>query len=1150
MNKIFGLTKKGGKHWFASDAYADKEIEALVDPEGGSGVALPTAIPSPFARIDLVKTAFKNISKSPALCSYQKNNAVVASREDEKLVSDALDVFEILFNMDSLKEHLRILVWNREQELALLKQGLPEHKRLAETLELYLMQDARPYNFGRAKNLYLVEYDHRIIGCTSPATMCLASGNDLSHARIQLVGSDISFDEQYTPLYKRDEHFQCYVHAMFIAHTELQTGMRAFADYLGKSLDILREQRPALYDRIKRLQPGDLSRYTELDTGISGRTVEVLDGVTLRKRRREDMVAAVSNSDFVIDSVKYTGEQKPLVLQNFLTRTGFRYAADMWDSKTAVPYFDPEPDLSRRRLPGLTVQYPYLTVSDLLETQLVRLIYPIQKEKYFDGNLAYETKDEGKSYLLPLKPAFFDYFDAADLLTNLPGKPSISLTQGTAGSVKAILKLPVRKSGEYIAFERIYYAAADGSVLQVDPLQKKGAIVEHQIGLTIFPFIRIADPGIKPYYRAQFIDRDSYGQQKGARFEVRFFRDRPNEAVAEEALKYRRLKATEIATSEYHVLHENFDHIRIRNLVPGGASAVIIPRWPLYQPGNEAYRFAVDFGTTNTHIEYRNSTEGPKAFDIKRSEIQIGTLFHPDKLDGIQRLSADDIYTLIDYEFVPKLIGNGEDYQFPHRTVLAESHSLNIGASPTYALADFNIPFTYERKEDIDRVQPNLKWAKNETGNERRVNAYFETLILLMRNKVLFGGGNLAETRLTWFYPSSMKMGRKGQLEQAWTQLYQQYFNSSRLPVGITESLAPFYYFKGTNKIQGGAYKPVISIDIGGGTTDVVAFKSNLPLLMTSFKFAANNLFGDGFSELGAASSNGLIGKYLPYYKQLLERNSAPTLAKVLAAIQGKNRSEDINAFFFSIEHNRSLNGGRQFSYNSLLARDEDIKIVFLYFYAAIIYHVARLMKVKGIGLPKHLIFSGTGSKVLSIITADWQMLTGLSAAIFERVYGTAFDIDGMTMATEKDKPKEVTCKGGLMWDEQDLTMDIRSIKYTLTCLEDQGIDKLTYNELNDPVKAAVATEVEAFNRFFLELDKGFSFADNFNVAPAAFELFKKEMVKHLRDYLENGLSFNRKMDESSDGDKELEETLFFYPLAGSVNNLVSQLAQLSPIIS
>ena len=85
---------------------------------------------------------------------------------------------------------------------------------------------------------------------------------------------------------------------------------------------------------------------------------------------------------------------------------------------------------------------------------------------------------------------------------------------------------------------------------------------------------------------------------------------------------------------------------------------------------------------------------------------------------------------------------------------------------------------------------------------------------MLLRNKVLFNRGNLSQTKLVWFYPSSMKPARKSQLESTWNELFNLYFNPIQQAVGITESLAPFYYFKGTNKLQGGSFKPVVSIDI------------------------------------------------------------------------------------------------------------------------------------------------------------------------------------------------------------------------------------------------------------------------------------------------------------------------------------------------
>src|ERR1700742_1199122 len=131
-SKNFGLSKKGGKDWFNSDAYSDKEIEALRDPEGGIEVSLPTAIPSPFARIDLVKTAFRNIVKTSQLKAESRQGLVLAGKDDEKLVSDCFDLAEMLFNYNSIRDRLNIIVWDKVTELANLKASSPKHKRFAE----------------------------------------------------------------------------------------------------------------------------------------------------------------------------------------------------------------------------------------------------------------------------------------------------------------------------------------------------------------------------------------------------------------------------------------------------------------------------------------------------------------------------------------------------------------------------------------------------------------------------------------------------------------------------------------------------------------------------------------------------------------------------------------------------------------------------------------------------------------------------------------------------------------------------------------------------------------------------------------------------------------------------------------------------------
>ena len=929
MSKLFGYTNKGGQNWFKSDAYSDKEIESIKDPEGGSEVSLPTAIPSPFARMDLVKTAFNNITKTPNLRSYSKDGKVIAGENDDKLVSDTLDLAEILFNYDTIKDKIKIIIWDRDRELQILKNSTNiGHKHLADTLELYLDQDQTSYNFDLLKRLYLIEYNHKIIGGTSPATLFFPTANDLSHAQINLTKNDVTFDNDYTPLYERDVDFQKYIYLLFKANPILSQRLNVINEYLEKSLLILDRVNNILYQEIKNLNEADFyTNYSELDTGVIGSVIEVIN-IPFRKRKKEDIIHAVQTSDFIIESQKFKGILKPLVLQNNFNKS-LRYVNDSWDIGINVPYLEVESNFEKRILPGKNIEYPYLTVSDFLEPFLIRLVYPINNDKYFDGNITIDNGDDSSGYLLPLKQQFFEYFDSEDLIDSKARNPKIEMVQGAAGSVRVILRVPITKEGEYITFERIYYQVSDSP----DESINKGVIVEHQFGMTLFPFIKNTKSNLEAFYRIQLIDRDVTGEHKNSDFDLKFFSNDSNQSLVVRAEKTRSVKkidSVDTATSKYYVLEKEFDYIQFKNSAITGASGILIPKWNESTEGNEVFSFSIDFGTTNTHIEYKVGNNGnPKPFDITSDDLQIATLFHPTKTtEDFGGSGAIAIRELIDHEFIPSLIGNDSEYKFPHRTVLAESHNLNIEME-TFSLADFNIPFIYERKAEKDKIQSNLKWAKKEKGNEKRITAYFEKIIMLLRNKVLLNKGNLAQTKLVWFYPSSMKPARKSQLEQSWNELFYKYFKPNQSAIGVPESLAPYYYFKGINKLQG-SYKPVVSIDIGGGTTDVVIFKSNKPLKLSSFKFAANSIFGDGFSEFGAATSNGIISKYYPYYENLLGINKLYDLSKVLSSIKDKNRTEDINAFFFSIENNPKIRDKKLFSYNSLLANDEDLKIIFL----------------------------------------------------------------------------------------------------------------------------------------------------------------------------------------------------------------------------
>lgn len=93
MSKVFRLYKEGNNaytNWNETPGfpYNSTARDSIWDPDGASAKNEITSIPSPFARIDLVKTAFKEVCNSGNL----KGETIF-----HKMVSDTLDVGEIFF---------------------------------------------------------------------------------------------------------------------------------------------------------------------------------------------------------------------------------------------------------------------------------------------------------------------------------------------------------------------------------------------------------------------------------------------------------------------------------------------------------------------------------------------------------------------------------------------------------------------------------------------------------------------------------------------------------------------------------------------------------------------------------------------------------------------------------------------------------------------------------------------------------------------------------------------------------------------------------------------------------------------------------------------------------------------------------------------
>lgn len=1159
MSKILSYNNKStGEGWFPlSNQYSADEVGMISDPNAGLSQQPRTAIPSPFAQMDLVKNAFKRLAA---------NSRLQGELMDEKLVANALDVAQLFFNLGELRNTLKVVVWNRQIELPKLLAS-PQHTLLGETLSMFLEQDKEAFNFGQLDKLYFLVCGNKVVGGTSPISLFMASPNAKEHQFNLPVEQNVNVFSLWRPLYARDEKFIRYFYALFTAFPQLKRLCGEVNDYLIANFKLLDTSlRTTILSDIGNPEALDLADaerakgYLEANFTMIDEGVQVL-GVPLYCAKKEDIEKAILASDFMMLPSRQQEDKVPLVLQNKLNTfqsDPFRYITANWDDATVIRSSDYALPIDKRTLPATTHQYPWVTVDDFLQPNLVKLDYTQNRDCFFDGNLSVTSMEtDDCDFLLPIKPLYFKYFDVKDLWGTISGKPCFELIHNRSGqveTVKAVLRIPVRKTGAYITLERIYETARQ-TEFAYDEKNDRGFFVTVPFAVSIFPFVRTQ--GLLRY-SVQLIDR-ALGLLDNYSLSVDFCCNGGSSPLGNEDVvkRERSLKSEKRVGSVYYSVARNFDFMQINLSDERGnrvAQGVVCPRWHNDVPGHDAFTFAVDFGTTNTHVECMKGENMPEPLKITSTACErlVATLYNGDNLlyDAIMK-----------QEFLPKLIG--DIYGFPQRTVLSECERLDAeNVDDILAPGDANIPFVYE-KESIgygNRIVANLKWS-TEVATGKRVRAYLRELARLMATKVLIEKGDLTKTRLVWFYPLAMKVGNIRKLGEMWAQTFAEVFgvpvNEGNNLIQMPESVAPYYFYKGSGSFRGAA-STVAGIDIGGGSSDVVVFGSNAtqPTLLTSFRFAANVLFGDGFSEVPHGDTNPMLVKYMDYFKRLFDANDDKygELHGILDDIAAKRKSEEMNAFLFSVVNNKVVGGNDVFSYNKRLNEDGTRKIIFLYFYAALIYYVAKTMRWCNVDKPRSVMFSGTGSKVLDIV-GNQRELDLFTRIIFEKVYGERYDADGFSVVMERREPKQITCRGALMQVRDqagcrqvtELNELMDDFDSTL-CQNYSLLDKetLCYGDMdNAAIRAAIVNEVKAFNDFFCMLCDEIRVTDRFLVDTRALATFKEVVNKDLEHHLINGWNFVNKNQTDKNANDPIEDTLFFYPIIGSIrDNLIEHLKE------
>ena len=1115
MSHIFRINAGGPTiytDWNASNTfpYNAATRDKIQDPEGANAEKEITSIPTPFARMDLAKTAFEEVVRS----NDHDGNSIY-----HKMVSDALDVGEIFFNIDKLSDKVEIIRWGKEDIETLTNGNVCEgHNVIADTLKKFLKADSGQFHFDRMSDIFLLNYTKgryplNIIGATSPITLFFSTANKIDYINDINFGTDKPFDNCYQPLYKRNFEYIKSLWVMRISIPNFAVDFRVINQYLDQTYSRLNQDQRNI---LNNLTVNNLGDYGQITIPGTAHIVNVI-GYSISK---DISLPPIGNSAFRIrPSIAQEEEILPLVLpvEPGSRYSGLQYVTDNWGSSNRAPYKAENQDLKLRRLPNEGSKLPYLTISDFLEDYIILSNRRPNKDYFFNGN--FKTDKERLSVLLPLKPLFFKYFTTDVLINGFDNGTikMIEINEVAGESLQVTLRIPIVGSAivRYIEYNRTYYK---DRVAEIAENCNDGGIKEVRFNSFIMPHILFSN-----IHDAQYRVGSLYANG-GVEPELEFYSsDVRLQNVKKECRNINGIYNR--TTNVYSIESQQFDYIRVSaNLGTEYARGVFVPKFQKSQPISQ-FKFAIDLGTSNTHIEYSIVGHGniqSKAFDVKNDK----------QLQGLYLYEETDDADVLLKDIMPDVIGDG-DFNFPTRTVLtcAKTIDWNVVNNP---MSMTNIGLIYGKRNQLpyNNDVTDIKWG----GNTDYIKAYINNLMIMLRNKVVINNGDLATTEISWFFPTSMPPIIRGALTKAYDDSYQKYFNPNGNTNRISESIAPIrYYFN-----HYGNATRMVNVDIGGGTTDISYAENGNVLFTTSFRFATNVLFEDSYAP--AARHNGIIDTFKEEIRQtLLSNQNFVELKEVFESIDNTGKPANLAAFLFGLKDISLVNGvnSSKIDFNSILQNDNRFKVVFLIFYAAIIYQIAQIIKTKGIAEPRHISFSGNGSKIITIITQDIQgkesILSGLTKAIFEAVLKRKYNGDLEILGLDKaNNPKEATCKGAMLGGTGPNSCEnlILSGFGDSFCTEEYCYS----NAIKDKA-LAIENVNNFFKLLFEDVNSRFRFRDYLGIETLSLENAKKICINNndSATYFDKGLAIQKGQEPDTE---PLAETTFFYPIKGIINEL------------
>lgn len=1087
---------------------------------------LGTSIPTPFARLHLFDSAFKEVV----------DNKITSSDNNYfKLVSLALDMLEFLYlNGDS--ENLKVEKWDVDNQVAILKDsGNVKLEKFGQAIERAWQ------NGGYAGNdIYMFKYGNEYIGGTSPLSLIFTNPN-LHTTFPGLSNGHQLFDSSTARgLLDREVEFRVYLYKLYLANTGVfGSNLR---QYITDTMAIDMGENQSINNVINAftaLPSAGMIGAMKHPTDGSQSLTTMKDGridltITLQNGNLTLLVKDLSNVTFKTDyRLKPTCDHYKTYTRNGATFTmdtplalnnqgiGVNYVnTSRWISGS-LPLSDRNVPVSDRKLPHTEIMHPYLMASDFLADKLVQVGYNIQKGKFHTG------LEQNTSFLVPLKREFFKYFKPEDI----EGMLSIEEQKDHLGRVTEVhvtLMLPL-EGDRKIPFEKVYS-------------EEKGDIVRafegtDSFNIGIFPFFietnatnhhfKIMGVHTTSQFRLSFLDSSKPSEE---------FQLKDREGVGEYEVNERtRKNEHETYSSKHYDITKVFDIIEVEVTASGRTgTGIILPAMRKIDSQNpgRSFTFGVDFGTTNTQIAYSSAGGNDiKTFNICMNggaddEVQMVYLNDHDVKEG--KHLTDYGFGLFEVmkdaaarEFLTPELKKSD---FPMRTAICEVDNLSHVSPRMFGALNIGFNYSKELTEGIgkNRYKTELKWDYTDNRAHDRIQVFFEELLWLMRNKSLLNDGG-RDINVVVTYPQAMSGLVENDFKDAW-YVAADNIGLDRKHINFQlESIAPYYSFSRTQ----GLADVYLNMDIGGGSTDILYHDpvTGGEKITLSVLFAANDIWGDGCNPLLQGGNNGYIRTYeqSSYYAALSQRQKE-YYRKVKV---NSHKSSDIINYLFKNDQDYKF---------SRAVKGSKLALLPILHFSAMIYYMAHIVESFGLKPVHTLTFTGMGSTYLRMLGNEGQLAI-LANAIVDSANEHPRDTRSNMEIIFAENPKEVTAEGAVIISnaaalQVDILRPTRELCYGVED-EDGGETRISTAEIreNSPKERVLAIYGRLAD-MLVEDDSVRSILANMgldeavNAMPSVSEL-KKIFSDSFDAYQQ---IYVRKHKADSDKTK-VAESLFFWPL-------------------